>query len=185
MDLDQQEREKPREREAVVIVGVRFIGATLWTDYALYGASTTDVKHSMDVARKNMLDYRRVWIDEAGKKRFLAPEDTVHLHRPARQFITMALASGDPRKTVIITHHGPHRGSLAEQYALDRTSAAFISDLRQLMGRAAIWIHGHTHTSFDYEANGTRVICNPRGYCSADGARCENPAFSWEKVVEV
>ena len=30
--------------------------------------------------------------------------------------------------------------------------------------RAALWIHGHMHDSFDYEINGTRVVCNPRGY---------------------
>ena len=32
------------------------------------------------------------------------------------------------------------------------------------MGGAALWIHGHTHTFFDYRAGGARVICNPRGY---------------------
>ena len=32
------------------------------------------------------------------------------------------------------------------------------------MGRAALWIHGHTHTAFDYDVRGTRVVCNPRGY---------------------
>ena len=32
------------------------------------------------------------------------------------------------------------------------------------MGRAALWIHGHTHTRFDYRVRGTRVVCNPRGY---------------------
>jgi hypothetical protein len=30
--------------------------------------------------------------------------------------------------------------------------------------RVALWVHGHTHDSFDYEVNGTRVVCNPRGY---------------------
>ena len=32
------------------------------------------------------------------------------------------------------------------------------------MGRSALWIHGHTHTFFDYVVSGTRVVCNPRGY---------------------
>jgi hypothetical protein len=26
------------------------------------------------------------------------------------------------------------------------------------------WIHGHTHTHFDYKIGECRVICNPRGY---------------------
>ena len=32
------------------------------------------------------------------------------------------------------------------------------------MGRAPLWIHGHTHTVFDYVVSGTRIVCNPRGY---------------------
>jgi hypothetical protein len=28
----------------------------------------------------------------------------------------------------------------------------------------SLWTHGHTHESFDYVVNGTRVVCNPRGY---------------------
>ena len=32
------------------------------------------------------------------------------------------------------------------------------------MGKAALWIHGHTHTAFDYWVQGTRIVCNPRGY---------------------
>jgi len=30
--------------------------------------------------------------------------------------------------------------------------------------RAALWIHGHMHESYDYEIYGTRIACNPRGY---------------------
>lgn len=49
--------------------------------------------------------------------------------------------------------------------------------LERLMNgdRVALWIHGHTHDSFDYRHNGTRILCNPRGYVR-DGAD-ENPAF--------
>jgi hypothetical protein len=34
-----------------------------------------------------------------------------------------------------------------------------------MMGPAVqLWIHGHTHQSYNYIEQGTRVICNPRGY---------------------
>jgi hypothetical protein len=26
------------------------------------------------------------------------------------------------------------------------------------------WVHGHTHSNFNYEVEGTKVVCNPRGY---------------------
>lgn len=41
--------------------------------------------------------------------------------------------------------------------------------LESLITRADLWLHGHTHESFDYTLGGgkgrnTRVLCNPRGY---------------------
>ena len=43
----------------------------------------------------------------------------------------------------------------------------------------ALWVHGHTHTSFDYRIAGTRVVCNPKGYGT------ENTAFDPGLVVEI
>ncbi len=40
---------------------------------------------------------------------------------------------------------------------------------------------GHTHDSFDYNINGTRVICNPRGYSTFDA----NPVFNPNLVIEI
>ena len=28
----------------------------------------------------------------------------------------------------------------------------------------ALWVHGHTHSSADYQVGDTRVVCNPYGY---------------------
>ena len=44
-----------------------------------------------------------------------------------------------------------------------------------------LWVHGHTHDSFDYlvdrPGGGTcRVVCNPRGYVRWDGT-LENRGF--------
>lgn len=71
-------------------------------------------------------------------------------------------------KTVVITHHLPSMLSVADKYKEDLLSSCFASNLDDLLGSANIWIHGHTHESFDYEINGTRVICNPRGYSRFD-----------------
>jgi hypothetical protein len=46
-----------------------------------------------------------------------------------------------------------------------------------------LWVHGHTHDSFDYVVNGTRVLCNPRGYAK-DGVN-ENVRFDPDLLVEV
>ncbi len=46
-----------------------------------------------------------------------------------------------------------------------------------------LWIHGHTHDSFDYLVNGTRIVCNPRGY-ARDGVN-ENPRFDPNLLIDV
>ena len=47
--------------------------------------------------------------------------------------------------------------------------------------RAALWIHGHMHDSFDHEVYGTRVVCNPRRY----GPKALNADFRSDWVVEI
>ncbi|MEO8655932.1 MAG: metallophosphoesterase, partial [Ramlibacter sp.] len=49
--------------------------------------------------------------------------------------------------------------------------------------RVQLWIHGHTHDSFDYRMNGTRVVCNPRGY--AKNGVNENARFDPDFIAEV
>jgi calcineurin-like phosphoesterase family protein len=80
---------------------------------------------------------------------------------------------------VVITHHAPHPGSIAPKFATHPLNPAFVSNLEHLMGRAQLWIHGHTHRAFDYTVRGTRVVCNPRG--NAD----EVTGFLGDLVVEV
>ena len=46
-----------------------------------------------------------------------------------------------------------------------------------------LWVHGHTHDSFDYTVDGTRVVCNPRGYAKAGVD--ENPRFDPDFIVEI
>jgi hypothetical protein len=44
-------------------------------------------------------------------------------------------------------------------------------------------VHGHLHDSFDYVVQGTRVLCNPRGY--ARGGINENAQFDAQLTVDV
>jgi len=114
----------------------------------------------------------------------LTPEHTLRWHGKTRKWLTVALAEPFAGPTVVVTHHMPHERSVHPRYARSILNAAFGSDLSALMGLAALWIHGHTHDGAIYEVNGTRVICNPRGYRNPSGGS-ENRNFQPDLVVEV
>jgi predicted phosphodiesterase len=165
--------------ESVSLAGVHFLGATLWTDFDLFGAELRT--QAMYAAESVMTDFKRIRVENHGHFVRLRAAYTRRVFVERREWLAAELAHGQPGRTVVVTHHAPHRGSLAEEFAQDLVSAAYVSDLTALLGKSALWIHGHTHTSFDYRVEGTRVLCNPRGYAPAD----VNPGFRPDLVVEV
>ena len=165
--------------------GVRFLGCCLWTDFLLY-PDQRDA--AMLAAEACMLDYRAIET-AAG---MLTAEDTVQFHQASRAWLEKKLDERFDGATVVVTHHGPHAGSVHSRYAGSLVNAAFVSDLTSLMGKAALWIHGHVHDSFDYVVNGTRIVANPRGYAlnrkkveSLEQLQWENDAFDAGLVIEV
>lgn len=166
-------------RDEVVIDGVRFVGATLWTDFCLFGEPKRPFAYA--AALNGLSDFRVI---DFGSKT-LMPQDTADFNAADVAFLERKLLKETfDGETVVVTHHLPSMRSVAERYSKDLMSACFASDFDRLMGYSKLWIHGHTHDSSDYELNGTRVICNPRGYCKA-GQAPENAEFNSGLVVEV
>lgn len=153
------------ENDITVIDGVRFIGATLWTDYRIEGHPEVARFH----ARERMNDYRKIAARRSPWKRFV-PETAYRMHQDSRRCIETALES-DRIPTVVVTHHLPHANSIPARFKGDLLNAAYASDLAQVIeeGRLALWIHGHTHDSADYHLGDTRGVCNPRGYDDENG----------------
>jgi len=159
--------------DEAVIGGVRFLGCTLWTDFALAGEAGRRLALGKYLGW--LVDYRAIrWRDRA-----FAPDDSVALHAAHRAWLASRLMRPFPGTTVVITHHVPHPGSIAPRFATHPLNPAFVSNLEDLMGRAALWIHGHTHHAFDYVVRGTRVVANARGYPG------EATGFRPDLVIEV
>ena len=166
------------DNEEVNIGGVRFLGATLWTDFKLFGESET--KMCMADGQHCLNDFRIIY---EGTKVF-SPMDSVDLHEHSLAFLTNKLSQQFEGKTVVVTHHLPSRKSVAKRYYDDTLSACFASNLDYLFGKSDLWIHGHTHDSFDYISNGTRVVCNPRGYNRYDKVN-ENSLFNQDLIISL
>lgn len=161
-----------------VIGGVRFVGATLWTDFCLGGDGFQLL--NMLAAQERMNDYLRINLQKRPWRRFV-PDASLALHRVSRAFIWDTLEQPFDGPTVVVTHHAPHPRSIHSRYERDAVNPAYSSDQTALIERfqPALWVHGHVHDSFDYRHGETRIVCNPRGYGD------ENPAFDPLLVVAV
>ena len=147
---------------AVAIAGVRFIGATLWTDFRLHGIAAEPGAHR---AALGLSDF-----DTAirhGPGRFTTFE-SARRHAADRAFIERELRNvrETGQTAVVITHHAPTPQSVAPQFKGDPCNGAFASDLEALIAehQPALWVHGHMHDPVDVVLGKTRVLCNPAGY---------------------
>ena len=171
------------DNDEIVIGGVRFLGTTLWTDFMLFGDGEQRVA-AIDQARHYMRDFSQIRSGDAPQALF-TPADSTALFDLHAAWLVGKLAEPHAGPTVVITHHAPSRLSIHPRFAGSLLNACFVSDAERLMRatRPCLWIHGHTHDSFDYFVNETRVVCNPRGYARA-GVN-ENPLFDADFMVEV
>jgi len=166
------------ERDSVVIDGVRFLGTTLWTDFEVELSRGFPAELAMRVADQRINDFRLILYRDG----LLHAETTRQFHLESRRWLEEELARPFDGKTVVVTHHLPHRASIHPMFHGDVLNAAFASHLPHLVRPPVdLWIHGHTHCSCDYDVFGMRVVCNPRGYGPADFNKDFNPTL----VVEI
>ena len=168
--------------DEIVVGGVRFLGTTLWTDFELFGDERQKAQAAAEATRL-IRDFRRIASGRDGAA--FTPDDSAALFSHQASWLESRLAVPHAGPTVVITHHAPSPRSIHPRFAGSLLNACFVSDLERLTGadRVQLWIHGHTHDSFDYVVNGTRIVCNPRGYAKA-GVN-ENALFDPDLTIDV
>lgn len=146
------------DRDVVELDGQRFVGTTLWfPDTPEARRQTTSLSDFRAIG-----DFQE-WIWEEFER--------------DRQFLQENIRTGD----VVVTHHLPTRESVAPRWRNASLNCYFLGNVEDIVEatHAALWVHGHTHDSCDYEFAQTRVLCNPFGYPDA-----VNPEFS-TRMLEV
>lgn len=163
------------ENDIFELGGFRFFGATLWTDLQLFGDAKVGALEAMV-----MNDYKRIRVTP--RYRRLRPTDTRSLHHSTLFALRQFAATGEPNRSVVITHHAPSIRSLPEARRQEPVSCAYASHLDSLIERTRplLWIHGHIHHSHDYQIGATRVVTNPRGYIDEP-----NPHFNPALVIDL
>jgi len=162
-----------------VMGNTRFLGATLWTDFKLFGDDTRTA--AMHEAEFLMNDYRRIRLASAGHRNLRA-SDTAKFHNDERNWLESKLSEAFDGKTIVITHMAPSKLSLPQEYESSATLAAYASRLDDLVEMTDLWVHGHIHESKDYPIGKCRIACNPCGYMTRASAP-ENRQFDPNFVI--
>lgn len=195
--------------DEVIIGGVRFLGATLWTDFRAplvhEGVTVTDVGQALQVATRRLADFKLIEVpfQDFGRQRVMDGQrmgamptrrlrpftavDSMGLHWVERSWLKRKLSEKFDGPTVVVTHHSPLLEGANPNFPNDPLTPVFISDCSELFddNPPDLFIYGHTHSSLDIKKNGCRVITNPRGYPLRSGKGYENPNFNPGLIVEV
>lgn len=172
------------DNTAVEIGDVRFLGTTLWTDFAI--DRSRPPASAMELAGASLRDFFKILSRDNGSPPVpITPAQLLADHQAARYWLQQELQTSFEGKTVVISHHAPHRLSVHRRFVGDPLTPAFASDLQDLLRHADLWLHGHAHDSFDYRVGRCRVASNPAGYSLApkpdsrgsDQFRLENDGY--------
>lgn len=152
------------DNDFVEIDGQRFLGTPLWfrneDDNDLYERGMNDFHVIRDF---------RLWVYQQNEE--------------ALKFLNENMCEGD----IVITHHMPLEESIAPMFKGSSLNRFFLCDMQEeIIARTPkLWIHGHTHCSFDYKVECNegqcQIVANPRGYYPHD----VNPEFRKDMVLEV
>lgn len=143
------------DNSSCVVGGQRFIGGTMWfrpeADTSLRG-ETGDFK----------------LIGEIGS-----------IFYENEEFI--AMLNQVKRDDVVITHYLPSYKSIPKKFKDEVSNCYFVCDVEKEIFeyQPKLWIHGHTHSSADYQLGATRVYANPLGI------RGENLEFDSRVVLDL
>lgn len=142
------------EKDVFQMGCVRFLGTTLWTDFA-------GLRHAGSCCA-SMADFRLI----QAKQGSFSPDFVYREHQTSRDWLESELSRPFHGKTIVVTHHAPSFLSQHPRFAGSSIGGGFCSNMDDLIEKLKpfAWIHGHLHDPVDYRIGETRVLCNPWGY---------------------
>ena len=136
--------------------GIRFIFGTGWAD----GGMTA---YDQELVGRSLNDF---YLISRNGSAFTVPA-MIQLNRKMRQDIESALKnSPEDAFNVVVTHHMPSYRLCHPRFGHTIDGGfAFNGDAILSSDHAPdIWIHGHTHDTYDRKLFNSRIVCHPRGY---------------------
>lgn len=165
------------EKDELIMGDVRFLGATLWTDYYEHLGYEQFIEN-MSLLNNALRDHVRI--------RFNGDEFTANrafeLNKETKHWLDNKLDEPFTGKTVVITHHGPSNKCNHREFGANLYSPGFVSDLDYMVEKADNWFYGHTHSNEDFMIGKCRVVSNQVGYRNQT---CAGNTFNAGLLVEI
>ncbi len=156
------------ENETHELDGVKIHGTTLWFPYDQY-----NILHQNNMSDFSVIGYDTdpfiPWVYDKNEE--------------AVRFLQSSVGAGD----IVITHHLPLRFSIHPDFENSILNCFYLCEMAGdiLKNQSpSLWVHGHTHYSFDYRWGNTKVLCNPFGYMGS-GVYDGNESFDGNLLVEI
>jgi len=146
------------ECDEFILNDVRFLGTTLWTDYA--STRLSEQTENMRLMGSIMQDHHVISMADKPFR----PADALNLHQTSKAWLQNKLDTPYKGKTVVVTHHGPSIKCAHPHFGNGPTASGFISNLDYLVKKANAWCYGHTHSSLDRKLGSCRLLSNQKGY---------------------
>lgn len=149
------------DNDKITIDDIDILGTVLWSDFNKNNPMTMWYCNNKT---HGISDFQVIQTIRNNKTVRFQSEDAYQLFLQNVDWLNNNITNN---KTIVITHHAPSYQSIHEKYKTSEISGGYASDLEQFIidnPQIKYWIHGHTHESFDYNIDNTRVICNPLGY---------------------
>ena len=167
---------------SVVINNIEFIGTTLFPSFNKENPIT------INVCRDAISDYKgQIFRDKTKQSKF-SPTEAAYLGKIDKEYLKGKLSNENNMKQIVISHYLPTYESVHPRYQGGdfnyHLSGAFVSDCEDIINYTppALWIHGHTHDSFNYKLGECQIVCNPRGYESINAINTE---FDEKLLIEI
>lgn len=140
-----------------VINDVRFIGATLWTDFN--NQNPLCLIQGMGVTK----DY--MYIDNDERDERINSQFILSEHLKSKSYFQSELEKEFEGKTVLLSHHSLTHKSVPEIYQGHPHNYMYCSELDSMLlyNKVDFYAHGHMHSKTDCMIGDTRVVANPRG----------------------
>jgi predicted phosphodiesterase len=158
--------------------GIRVLGATLWTDFALFGNAVLSMTQaSIRTFHKNGFttpfpDFYYILAEKGFVDPkdladwYVSPENLLEWHKRDREWLLQELDTPFDGPTVVMTHHAPVSFALRKIFENDVTSPCFASRMENILlykdPAAVVW--GHTHYAVDVVHGNTKFVSNQIGY---------------------